>query len=241
MASGKKNYFRHSFVAHKDIKLLQLRDKIGIGFYFYYFTLLEICGEESSDEPKTEFEFHDSVIRNLWCVNLKKSERIANEMHTVGLLEFKKREKSFWFSIPKILKYLGKYQTKITPNGSNKRKGKEIKENKSKGKESINTEKKLPTHLDAVIQLWNKIHTNKPYEMFSLPSLKLQEFSKMNKIVENWEDYFEKAKNAFDDKWRPDLLWCIDENRYYEIMAGRSYGKQKEELPNYNIQIDEEF
>lgn len=132
MASGKKNYFRHSFFAHNDTKLLLLRDAIGVGFYFYYFSLLEQCGEQASEVFTDEFEFHDSRIRSLWCVNLKKSERIANEMHVVGLLEFEKREKTFWFRIPKFAKYLGKYQTKITPNTPNKRKEKEIKRNKIK-------------------------------------------------------------------------------------------------------------
>lgn len=128
MANGKKNYFRHSFFARNDIKLLQLRDAVGVGFYFYYFSLLELCGEESCDELKEIYVFHPSTIRSLWGVNLKKSERIAYQMNAVGLLEFKKVEKNFQFRIPKFAKYLGKYETKLQSNTSNKRKEKEIKE-----------------------------------------------------------------------------------------------------------------
>ena len=138
MASGKKNYFRHSFFARNDMKLKLLRDKVGVGFYFYFFSLLEQCGEASSDQLKDIYEFHDSTIRSLWSVNLKKSERIANEMMSVGLLEFKKLENSFQFTIPNFAKYLGKYETKNDPNSPNKRKEKEIKEKETK----LNTEDK---------------------------------------------------------------------------------------------------
>ena len=127
MASGKKNYFRHSFFARNDMKLRLLRDSVGVGFYFYFFTLLELCGESSEDKLMPFYEFHDSQIRSLWGVNLKKSERIACVMHSVGLLEFEKRGKSFWFNIPNLPKYLGKYTNKNTSNGPNK-----IKENKRK-------------------------------------------------------------------------------------------------------------
>lgn len=128
MASGKKNYFRHSFFARNDLKLKMLRDRVGVGFYFYYFSLLEQCGEASSDELKEEYVFHDSTIRNLWCINLKKSERVAIEMMSVGLLEFKKAKNTFQFKIPNLAKYMGKYDSKSISNAPNKIKENEIKE-----------------------------------------------------------------------------------------------------------------
>lgn len=142
MASGKKNYFRHSFFARNDMKLKLLRDRVGIGFYFYYFSLLEQCGEASSENLKDIYEFHNSTIRNLWSINLKKSERIAIEMMSVGLLEFKKLENSFLFTIPNFSKYMGRYESKLESNSPNKRKEKERKEKESK----LNTEaeKNLP-------------------------------------------------------------------------------------------------
>lgn len=135
MASGRKNYFRHSFFARNDLKLRLLRDEIGVGFYFYYFSLLELCGEESAEDFKGKFVFHNSIIRNLWGVNLKKSERIATAMHSVGLLLFEKQEKTFSFIIPKFLKFLGKYTNKIESKGPNKIKENKIKRNKIKEKE----------------------------------------------------------------------------------------------------------
>ncbi len=146
MASGKKNYFRHSFSAHNDIKLLELRDEIGVGFYFYYFSLLELCGEASSENLKDFYEFHHSTIRKLWGVSLSKSEKIASKMHCVGLLEFQKMEKSFIFTIPNFAKFMGKYTNKITSNVPNKRKEKKRKEKESKEKES----KENPAALDAL-------------------------------------------------------------------------------------------
>jgi len=127
MASGKKNYFRHSFFARNDIKMRLLRDQVGIGFYFYFFSLLEQCGESCCDEFNETFVFHNSIIRSLWGVNLKKSERVANEMHAVGLLFFEKVENTFEFTIPNFAKYLGKYTNKKEPNRPNKKKRKEIK------------------------------------------------------------------------------------------------------------------
>ena len=137
MSNGKKNYFRHSFFARNDIKLLMLRDAVGVGFYYYYFSLIELCGEQSADELKEEYEFHNSTIRSLWRINLKKSEHIASHMNAVGLLEFKKLEKSFWFRVPNLSKYLGKYSTKYESNIVSK--GKEIKEKKKKVKDRLLT------------------------------------------------------------------------------------------------------
>lgn len=132
MANGKKNYFRHSFFARNNIKLLKLRDEVGIGFYFYFFSLLELCGEQSADELQEFYEFHDSTIRSLWGVNLKKSERVACVMHSLGLLEFEKREKSFYFKVPNLSKFMGKYTNKKESKGPNKSKENKRKEKKNK-------------------------------------------------------------------------------------------------------------
>ena len=134
MASGKKNYFRHSFFARNDSKLLHLKDAIGVGYYFYYFSLLELCGEQSSDELRANYCFHNSLIRKLWCCNLKKCERIGIQMNAVGLLLFNRIENNFYFEIPNFSKYLGKYTNKIESNTPNKRKEKKRKEKKIKVK-----------------------------------------------------------------------------------------------------------
>lgn len=153
MANGKKNYFRHSFFARNDVKLLKLRDEIGVGFYFYYFALLELCGEQSADELRDKYEFHNSTIKSLWGVNLKKSERISCVMDAVGLLEFEKREKTFMFRVSNLSKYLGKYTNKTTPNiviKEKKRKEKERKEKETKKTPSYENE-------DLIIEYYNSL------------------------------------------------------------------------------------
>ena len=155
MASGRKNYFRHSFFARNDPKLLDFRDEVGIGFYFYYFSLLELCGEQSSENLKDFYEFHHSTIRRLWGTSMAKSEKVADKMRRVGLLEFQKREKTFIFTIPNFAKFMGKYTNKMQPNVPNKRKEKEIKEKKRKEKESKENEPN-PSALDTLNYLNEK-------------------------------------------------------------------------------------
>jgi len=181
MASGRKNYFRHSFFARNDMKLRLFRDSIGIGFYFYFFSLLELCGESSCDELQDNYEFHDSIIRNLWGVNLKKSERVACVMHAVGLLFFEKRQKSFYFEIPNLSKYLGKYTNKIETNTSNKRKEKKIKENKRKEKNT-----------DIVFDI-DALYNNYPRKMG-----KKKGMERLKKIIttqQKYDDFLKAVKN----------------------------------------------
>lgn len=132
MASGKKNYFRHSFFAHNDIKLKRFRDEIGIGFYFYYFSLLECLGTECEYESRDTFEIHFSTLRSLWGGNLKKINNILSKMNAVGLIFCENGDNSFVISIPNFPKYLGKYANKKESNYPNKRKENKIKEKESK-------------------------------------------------------------------------------------------------------------
>lgn len=132
MASGKKNYFRHSFFARDDLKLRMLRDEIGTGFYFFYFSLLELCGTQCEDKAKTYFEFHESQIRQLWDIKPARCQYYATAMDACCLLKFKKAGKTFQFTIDNFPKFLGKYQNKNKTKTPNKRKENKIKENKIK-------------------------------------------------------------------------------------------------------------
>lgn len=219
MANGKKNYFRHSFFARNDIKLLQLRDRIGVGFYFYFFTLLELCGEQSADELQPFYEFHDSTIRNLWCVNLKKSERIANEMHAVCLLKFEKREKSFRFEIPNLAKYLGKYTTKNESKPVSK--GKERKEKESKGKER---KEKFNAH--DVIKIYNELCPVK-HRGFDMTPLALEDFLvttgfKPFDTLDGWREIFTKVRDSEfcnSDNWC-NLSWLVKADNAMKVLNG---------------------
>lgn len=235
MASGKKNYFRHSFFTRNDIKMLMLRDRVGVGFYFYFFSLLELCGEESSDQLKHQYTFHDSTIRSLWCVNLKKSERIAYEMDAVGLLEFKKGEKNFQFTIPNFAKYLGKYTTKNTSNSSNKRKEKESKRKESK----VNSESTFTP--DELIQLWNTMLT--PYGFDHCRGIGTGKFlsdfleaRQWLKTSESWGELFdaviqsEYLKGENINGWKASLTWLVDYDNALKVLNGNYANKEKQNV-----------
>lgn len=231
MASGKKNYFRHSFNAHNDIKLRVLRDEIGVGFYFYYFSLLELCGNEAADEKRDSFIFHDSIIRSLWGVNLKKSERVARVMDAVGLLLFKKGDKTFQFTIPNLSKYMGKYTTKLPSNTPNKRKGKEIKEKERKE----NTGNDFTLSFDSVSQMFHDICVGqgdiKPAS-FSGSKLTIDNFLILSgfpyfQTKENWVDYFNKVKDSNFLKGKNErgftatLPWLVKPEIAEKVLAGQ--------------------
>lgn len=245
MASGKKNYFRHSFFARNDMKLLQLKDEIGIGYYFYYFSLLELCGEQAADEFRDEFEFHDSLIRSLWRINLKKSERIANKMHSVCLLEFEKREKSFYFKIPNLSKYLGKYTIKNDSNSSNKKKRKEnkIKENKIK---ETNADKpkdsaSLLSFDEFIRETFNTMLGDKFPKILKISAKRKNQIAICKKNLDlktknDWLQYFEIVKETKflhgdnDRGWQASFDWLIKQDNALKVLEG-SYRSAKKQTP----------
>lgn len=238
MANGKKNYFRHSFFARNDIKLLNLRDSIGIGFYFYYFSLLELCGEESSDELMDEYEFHNSTIRNLWGGKDKKCERIGAAMATVGLLEFSIREKSYLFRIPNLSKYLGKYTNKITSNTPNKRKEKESKVNKRKEKKSNNLSS---INISNLIDQYNKISTiEKMFRSHAIGSdIHWNNFQNSIGFINKMEQWVEIFTKAFESKWLLgqtwfNFLWLLNYDNILKVQNGNfdENSSKKLELPD---------
>lgn len=231
MASGKKNYFRHSFFARNDIKLLELRELVGVGFYFYYFSLLEQCGEQSESELKEKYVFHNSTIRKLWSVNLEKCRTISTHLNAVGLLEFKKLENSFEFTIPNLAKYLGRYESKFPSNSSNKIKENKIKENKIKQKEKEVVVVKPTPKLDfesiyavyprkegkkkGMEKLKREINSHEKFTQLQFAvnnyAIKCKDtetrFIKLfSSFASTWEDYLEIQEKQFKDFTEDDAL-----------------------------------
>jgi len=126
MASGKKNYFRHSFFAVDDEKIQKIIDEMGFEGYGYYFSLIELCGRQCSDGPKNPIIFHIQTIRKVWRKNQESAKKVLRKLSESGLFLVTFSEHSVILDIPNLRKYLGKYDSK-TPN--------EIKENKRKEKE----------------------------------------------------------------------------------------------------------
>ena len=234
MASGKKNYFRHSFFARNDIKLKMLRDEIGVGAYFYFFTLLEQCGEASSDELKSNYEFHDSTIRSLWNESLPKSMKICEKLMEVGLCSYKKYEKSFYFELPNLSKYLGHYQSKfpsnILENSPKERKGKERKvkekkENNSEDKSSTTDVIDFNLKAERIAEVWNDMASQ-----FDLPQVKLPlSKDRLKRIMEPLKEFKEASEwtdiiftvpdNDFnlginDRKWKANFDWLFHTTKF---------------------------
>ena len=132
MASGKKNYFRHSFFARNDEVVMDLIDEFGFQGYFLWFSLLELCGEQAADEYPEKFIFHKSrLLRELRCKQVK-LETFLGLVQVKSRLTYTLNGNYYEIQVANLRKYLGKYQTKNTPKLPNKRKGKESKEKESK-------------------------------------------------------------------------------------------------------------
>jgi len=146
MASGKKNYFRHSFFAATDDKIRELMRHLGKEGYFFFFRLLEMCGQLSAESAQTSFVLHWIVLRTMWETTPKKAKRIVDVLQRVGLCSAKVTDYKVTFELPNFMKYMGYYQTEIKTKPPNIKKGNIKKDNKKKGninKESYHREKML--------------------------------------------------------------------------------------------------
>ncbi len=126
MASGKKNYFRHSFHARKHSDIAGLIEDHGKEAYFHFFALVELCAEQASDSfpEDSRFTFRRSTVcRELLVTNSRLSRHL---LVTVPSLvdDIVVTENSVEILFPKLAKYMGKYETKSTSKTPNK----EIKE-----------------------------------------------------------------------------------------------------------------
>lgn len=140
MASGKKNYFRHSAAARRDIKIVNLIAKHGKQAYYHYFILVEMCAEKALDDELNgdeEFTFHKRIVCNELIVT---PQKLA--LHLAPINEFRLGHvvvsgDEVKIKFPNLPKYLGRYGTKFTSNSTNKRKENEIKENEIKENEKL--------------------------------------------------------------------------------------------------------
>jgi len=165
MASGKKNYFRHSFFASNNVKLRGMMDELGKEAYFYYFVLLENCGQLCESETLTEFTFHESQLRSMWCVNTRKLKRIVEVLDKFDLSLTKvspnlceTTAKLYKFSIPNFPKYLGRYTNKIDKEKERKEKKRKenIKSCKTPSKKAVkktSTKKETPQQKEMVYKI----------------------------------------------------------------------------------------
>ena len=140
MASGKKNYFRHYFNAGRDDKIVELIANHGKQAYFHYFRLIELCAEKESENPSDKYIFHRRTLcAELLVTNSKLGHHLL-AMQSSLLLQYVMDDRKVEVLLPKLLKYMGRYQNKNTSNSPNKRKENKRKENKVEKKVIIKNE-----------------------------------------------------------------------------------------------------
>ncbi len=225
MASGRKNYFRHSFFARNDEVILELIDQFSYKGYFFWFALLEICGEQASDEYPEKFKFHQSrLYRELRC-NKRSLEPVLDFLQGCNRLVWNKTEKYYEIDIANFPKYLGKYTSKTEPNSRNKRKEKKNKENnimssddamcntknnlpldtKPLSRKNSKTEKQLQeeTLMQEIVDLWNKFAPQVDLacvaKLNQSRSKKLRLATKEFSSIEDWKKIFKQIpQNPFN-------------------------------------------
>lgn len=142
MASGKKNYFRHSFRARNDDFIVSLMQEMKEKGYFMWFALIELCSERLADGEEPPFIFNQSTLyKELRCVQ-STLNLFLTYCEAMSKLSWAKVQPSsnqgstkvqpiFKIDILNLNKFNGQY-LKIGPK---EKKRKEIKEKESKVKE----------------------------------------------------------------------------------------------------------
>jgi hypothetical protein len=161
MASGRKNYFRHSYTAHQHPAIAGLVDDHGKESYFHFFVLVELCAEQASDSfpDGGKFVFRRSTLCHHLLVTNSRLVRHLLAMCPSLVDDIVVTEKEIEILFPKLSKYMGKYETKIDSNTPNKRKEKEKKvkenkENKKEQKKDFESPLKTLFEPDHEIQTW---------------------------------------------------------------------------------------
>lgn len=114
--------------ARNDHKLRTFMSSFGRNWrdgYFYFFTLLELCGNDARD-GKTDHTFHINTLRELWGTSTKGVQEVCKLCTESALVMCNIRTSHVTFSLPNLLNYTGQYDRKPSnkPN--------EIKSNESK-------------------------------------------------------------------------------------------------------------
>lgn len=228
MASGKKNYFRHSFLARKHPAIAGLIDDHGKEAYFHFFALVELCAEQASDgfPPGGRFVFRRSTLcRELLVTNSRLSHHLL--VTTPSLVDhILVTEKEVEILFPKLAKYMGKYETKLPSNSPNKRKEKEIKENKTKEGEEFVWCGVSP---DEIVQAWNDRFGQVLGYCHGLGAAKHRDnfFTSAGFLTskDDWVRLFDKVEESDllmgkgDKGWKASLLWLVNYDNALRVLS----------------------
>jgi len=155
MASGRKDYFRHSVHAYNDEKMQQLRDEGGLEAIAIFWITMELCGREYTQSGEREnFIFRQSYLARTVGKRWPYLEVTYRLLSRCGLVTLKLVGDTAELYIPNFKKFIGSYTieeplNKVvkTPN-KKKRKEKKGKEEKTPSKLNIVVDENKLTHVD---------------------------------------------------------------------------------------------
>ena len=221
MASGKKNYFRHSFYAHKDDKIMSLVDKHGKEAYFHFFVILELCGEQASESMPESFVFHPRTLCSALLVRRHRLLLKLLQLQDESILEVVHTEDKVELRIPNFPKYLGYYQSKLQTKTPNKRKEKERKVNKKKTDKSKTNDAYQPIVEEITNYLGQKIGKNLN------PNTKLSRPHIIARLKEGYT--LEQFKHVVDIKYDE---WSTQPRMVASLTARTLFGPKMENYVN---------
>lgn len=177
MASGKRNYFRHSFNARNDDFIIGLINTFKEKGYFMWFALIEVCAELVSDGQHLPVRLNQSrLYRELRCTE-GTLKAFLTYLEARSKVRSTYLEGTYEIEVINLPKYMGKY-SEISPNKikGNKRKGKETKENKSStdvGAIDVFLKNQIAVDLLATVpkkvqSLWVKTYSDNEWILFEL-------------------------------------------------------------------------
>lgn len=218
MATGKKDYFRHSVKSRNDDFMLGLIKELGKDGYFMWFAMTEMVAELVLDGHEQPVTFHQSrLYKELRCSHrtletfltycqdgFKAYLTQVQPMSNLGSTHVQPKSKVCWtymepmfnIEIYNLSKYVGLYSKK----DSKERKEKKSKEKESKGNESPSHS--LPFKVDDLVQLFNDTLARKAGRIEFCSGLTSGQVEQLEiaagfpelRTLEAWKVLFEKIK-----------------------------------------------
>lgn len=245
MASGKKNYFRHSFFARNDDFINELIDRFGLAGYYYYFALVEMCGEESSETLQESYTFHRRTLIHSLRLNTRKLNLFLGYLQDKLKISYTITENSYTIIFPNLSKFLGAYRVQIPPktDKGKERKEKESKENKNKlsvGSQEFKFSIKKERNFAQVVKDWQECFMDSRVvsDVEINKARKFQINHSMNQFPPlrdfgAWRSYFEKIKQSDflmgggQKNWVVNFDWAINHENITKFKDGNFNNNSK--------------
>jgi hypothetical protein len=242
---AKSNYFRHSFNAHSDPKIRRLIQRKGALGYAAYFMLLELYCSKIFDDDLAQSEQEVDLKLLGSCLGVRSDSAhscliVMSELELIGHLSSKYDQTMVKLSIPKSLKYFGKYKNVSDEKLPNKRKEKKTKLNETREDDNAPIDAvvaddivaPLPITPDELVHLFNKTFRGKLRPAISLGcGDHLQNFRATCRLLKTRSDWENLIATAASQDWLVSgaktpltLTWLVIEENAIKVLEGK-YGE----------------